>query len=154
MIYATERLHNEGQRFNIWILGEGSLELQLRQKCLELGLMNIFSFLGFQKNPYPYIRCADALISCSMAEGLSMVIGEALILKTPIIATNCGGQSEALQGGKYGLLVENSTTGVYEGMKAFLTHEYTGNEIKCGDPNRFRPYELNHYIKRICELME
>ncbi len=44
--------------------------------------------IGVQKNPYPYIAKANALISCSYSEGLPGVLIEAKHLKIPVIATN------------------------------------------------------------------
>lgn len=82
-----------------------------------------------------------------------MVIGEALVLRTPVIATMCSGQIEALQHGKYGLLVENSEQGIYEGMRAFLMKKYTGQELKRSGPERYLPYQLERYMTRICNLI-
>ena len=117
-------------------------------------LTDIVDFLGYQMNPYPYIKHADAFVSTSHVEGLSMVIGEALVLRTPVIATNCNGQIEALQGGKYGFLVDNSESGVYNGMKAVLTGEYVGNELAYSGSERYLPFRLEDYMQRICSLLE
>lgn len=154
LLRAASRLRAEGFLFKIWLLGEGRLAEMLKQACIELNLETCVTFCGFQKNPYPYIKQADAFISSSRAEGLSMVIGEALILRTPVIATRCSGQIEALQYGKYGLLVENSEHGIYGGMRAVLTKEYSGQELKCSGPERYAPYELEEYMKRICNLIK
>ena len=153
LLYATRCLLSEGFKFHIWLLGEGPLHCALREHCNALDISEYISFLGFQENPYPYISQADALISSSRAEGLPMVTGEALILRTPVIATNCSGQAEALQYGKYGLLVDNSHLGVYNGMKAFLSGAYTGSEIMYSGPERFLPYQLDQYFQRICKLV-
>lgn len=83
-----------------------------------------------------------------------MVTGEALILRTPIIATNCSGQDEALQHGKYCFLVDNSENGIYGGMRAFLTGEYTGRELTNSGPQRYAPYQLKRYIHRICAILD
>lgn len=154
LLKAAGQLRAEGFQFHIWILGEGRLNATLRRNCAVLHLEENVIFLGFQQNPHPYIKQADAFVSSSRAEGLSMVIGEALILRTPIIATNCSGQAEALQHGKYGLLVENSERGIYDGMKAFLTGKYAGQELTHSGPERYLPYQLEQYMRRICTLMD
>ena len=42
-------------------------------------------------------------------------------MQKPTIATNCVGPREILDGGEYGLLVDNDGDSVYSGMKTFLT---------------------------------
>ena len=154
LLEATRQLYVEGFEFQIWLLGEGRLKDTLQRTCANFHLAEHIIFLGYQQNPYPYIEQADALLSTSRTEGLSMVIGEALILRTPIIATDCSGQAEALQHGKYGLLVENSERGIYGGMKAFLTGTYTGHELVHSGPERYLPYQLEQYMRRICALLD
>lgn len=153
LLKAARQLYAEGFQFQIWLLGEGSLKDTLQRTCANLHLEKHISFLGYQQNPYPYIKEADAFVSSSRTEGLSMVIGEALILRKPIIATNCSGQAEALQYGKYGLLVENSQRGIYGGMKAFLNGTYSGLELTHSGPERYLPYQLETYMRQICALM-
>ena len=67
-------------------------------------------------NPYPLIAQSDALVLSSFYEGLPMVIFEALALGTPVISTDIVGPRAFLEQG-YGLLVENSEEGLYEGMR-------------------------------------
>jgi glycosyltransferase involved in cell wall biosynthesis len=64
-------------------------------------------FLGFQDNPLPYFRRADAFVLSSYAEGFGNVLVEAMGCGTPVIATNCEhGPAEILDDGRYGMLVE------------------------------------------------
>lgn len=56
----------------------------------------------------------------SRDEAFSLVIGESLIVGTPVVATDCCGIGEWLDGGKYGMIVENSTDGIYNGLAAVL----------------------------------
>jgi glycosyltransferase involved in cell wall biosynthesis len=45
--------------------------------------------LGFQQNPYKYIKNAKLLILSSDREGLPTVVIESLILGTPVVSTDC-----------------------------------------------------------------
>ncbi|MDY0194464.1 MAG: glycosyltransferase [Sulfurovaceae bacterium] len=46
-------------------------------------------FQPFTANPYPFIKNAKMLIMSSEREGLPRVIVESLILKTPVVSTDC-----------------------------------------------------------------
>ena len=47
-------------------------------------------------------------------------MAEALVLGIPVISTDCSGPNELLHEGKYGLLVENSEEGLFQGIKILL----------------------------------
>ncbi len=70
------------------------------EKLIErFDLQEKVEIFGFRKNPYPYIKHAKLLILSSEREGLPTVLVEALVLKTPIVSTNCvSGPSEILVG--------------------------------------------------------
>ena len=45
-----------------------------------------------------------------------MVLGEAFILNTPILATKSSGTEEMLKMGEYGMLVDNSISGLFSAI--------------------------------------
>lgn len=73
-------------------------------------------FLGEMDNPFPYMKMADFLVLPSYYEGQPMVLGEAFILHTPILATKSSGTDEMLKMGEYGMLVNNSTAGLFSAI--------------------------------------
>lgn len=154
LLYATNRLIKEGFDFDLWILGEGKLEKNLKKLCLELGLSENVIFLGFQKNPYKYIKASDAFICSSRAEGLSLVVGEALFLRKPVISTRCSGPDEVLSKGKWGLLVDISEDGIYYGIKTFLNSPNSVSVLSSETLSIYNEfYGLDLYIQRIQKLL-
>jgi len=79
------------------ILGEGPLEHQLKAQAIRLGIDNAVSFLGFQANPWPYVKHADLFVLASRYEGLPNAVLEVLALGTPIVATDCPGGIREIQ---------------------------------------------------------
>jgi len=53
------------------------------------GLSHRVEILGFQQNPYKYIKNAKLLVLSSDREGLPTVIIESLIVGTPVVSTDC-----------------------------------------------------------------
>jgi glycosyltransferase involved in cell wall biosynthesis len=101
---ALYRQTNNGR---LLILGSGPLNESLRALARDLGLHEAVNFLGYQENPLPYFRRADAFVLSSYAEGFGNVLVEAMGCGTPVIATNCEhGPAEILDDGRYGVLVE------------------------------------------------
>lgn len=73
------------------ILGQGPLRDKLVAQAQSLGLTDIVQFLGFQQNPWLFIRYADLFVLPSRYEGLPNALLEAMALHKPIVAADCPG---------------------------------------------------------------
>jgi glycosyltransferase involved in cell wall biosynthesis len=73
------------------ILGEGPLEAELREQTQNLGLQDKVAFLGFQANPWLYLKHANVFVLPSRYEGLPNVLLEALALGTAVVVSDCPG---------------------------------------------------------------
>lgn len=79
------------------IVGEGKDKLVIQKMIEELKLEDKVLLTGFKLNPYPWISNASLLVMTSDFEGLPTVMIEALVLKTPVVSTDCPtGPSEIL----------------------------------------------------------
>lgn len=122
LLSAHERLLQDGLRHRIYILGMGEEQKRLEAQITSRGLQDSFILLGFQENPYKYVARADLYVCSSRREGFSTAVTEALILGVPVVSTDCSGAKELLgENNEYGLVVENSTEGIYQGMKEMLS---------------------------------
>lgn len=124
LIKVHKKLIDEGLKHHIYILGTGVLEEKLKVQVRELDVCDTFHFLGYRDNPYKYVKNADLFVCSSRREGFSTAITESLIVGTPVVSTNCSGAYELLgKNNEYGIVVENSTAGIYSGLKEMLTKE-------------------------------
>lgn len=99
------KIVSEYYNVNLYILGEGNEYHNLIELRKELRLQDKVHFLGFQENPYAFLKNSNLFILSSKWEGFGLVIVEALATGTPVIATNAdGAPEEILEGGKYGIL--------------------------------------------------
>lgn len=81
------------------ILGEGPERASLERQVAALGLQGRVHMPGFIKNPYPVMTRAEAMVSCSNAEGFPNTLIESLSLGVPVIATDCpSGPAMVLRG--------------------------------------------------------
>lgn len=74
---------------HLHILGDGFLRPNLEQLVDELELNTRVSFLGFDNNPYRFLKGADLFIFGSLHEGFPNVLMEAMCCGLPILTTNC-----------------------------------------------------------------
>lgn len=134
LIKVIKKLKDEGYESELWIIGEGEKRKELEELIYTLQLEDTIFLKGFQTNPYKYAKYCDLFICSSRAEGYSTVITENLILGKAIVATECSGVPEQLGNNEYGVIVENSETGIYDGIKYFmdnkdLIHDYENKAL-------------------------
>ena len=93
------------------LLGDGDLKGEILSKIESLGLKDRVKLLGWVENPFPYLKKAEVTVLSSDFEGLPTMLIESLILKTPVVSTDCkSGPSEILTGklGDFLVPVNNS----------------------------------------------
>jgi glycosyltransferase involved in cell wall biosynthesis len=117
-----KRLLNKGIDHEVWILGTGPDENILKEQAEKLEITQSCLFLGF-RNPYPYLKSADIFVMTSDYEGLPLVMCEAMILAKPVVSTAVTGPNELLEGGRYGLLVENTEDAIEKGLSDMLQNK-------------------------------
>lgn len=139
IIEASKKLNEEGYVFKVILIGEGPDTPKYKQQAKDIP--NI-QFLGVKENPYPYLKNGDCLLMSSDFEGYPVVFIESLILGKPIITTNISDSEKDIQG-KYGMVVDKSEKGVYEGMKQYLDKGFSMES--------FSPEEYNKNILKKLE---
>lgn len=116
----------------------------------ELELDDKVEILGFQKNPYPFIKNAKLLVLSSEREGLPTVLIESLILGTPVVSTNCiSGPSEILTGSLSKYLaevnnVDDLASKIYQAM----------NEDVIIDEKELEKFSEDNIIKKYLNLIK
>ena len=104
--YSNSRLPN--QNIHLVLLGDGEQISILKTLAKQNNIEEKVHFLGFQENPYKYLKNAKFFVLSSLNEGLPNVILEALACETPVVSFDClSGPSEMISDKQNGLLVEN-----------------------------------------------
>lgn len=123
LIEASFRLKQLGyDLFEVHIIGDGEQRENLQELICKYHLEGTVILEGFSPNPYPYIMNADFYICSSTDEAYPLSVGESLLLGVPVLATDCSGTREWLGESEYGMLVDNTTDGLFSGMERVLAN--------------------------------
>lgn len=93
------------KNFKLLIIGDGPSRNELETYCRENNLTEVVQFTGNVPDVRPLIKSADLVLIPSYAEGLPLVIFEAMSLSKPVIAFDTIGPAEVIDNGKTGYLI-------------------------------------------------
>jgi len=107
LIEAAARLKDRCPDLELVIVGDGPLRGELERAIDRLGLRGRVRIAGFLDNRgvRRELEAARALVLPSFAEGLPVVLMEAMALGRPVIATSIAGIPELVEPGRNGWLV-------------------------------------------------
>jgi glycosyltransferase involved in cell wall biosynthesis len=90
---------------HLLLVGDGGGRPALERRIRELGLSRRAHCVGFQAEAQPYVALMDVVVVCSLHEGFSTALLEAMAMGRPVVATDTGGMRELVRDGWNGLLV-------------------------------------------------
>ena len=117
VLRVAKRFKEDLINIRFQVVGDGELKQELLEIRKQLDVEDMVEFLGFQKNPFPYIKQADMMFCCSGYEGFCLVICEAMCLGVPVVSTKTSGPIEILDNSQYGLLCEHDDESMYQAVK-------------------------------------
>lgn len=148
-----KRLIDEGYNIQVFILGTGSQEKEIRKYIQKEQLEDSFHFMGYQINPYKYLRNCDLFVCSSLSEGFSTAVTEALIVGTPVVAADVSGMRELLGESEYGLITENNETSLYEGIRYLLDHPSVLDKYKEKAVLRGEKFKSAYTVKAVEKML-
>lgn len=157
LLNVFAKITDKYSNVELGIVGDGSERAELEKQIKDAKLEKCVKLYGYKSNPYPYMKNSDIFVCSSFAEGFSTVVTESLILGLPVITTDCAGMRELLGESEYGLIVENSEEGLYNGIEKLildsdLRENYRLKAIEKGKQFcvRDRILELEKLIEKDC----
>lgn len=143
--------------FHLTILGDGPLRPQLEAQIADLNLGDVVTLSGWcdPQSVWRAMLAARALVLPSFAEGLPIVIIEALALGRPVIATQIAGIPELVDHKVGWLVLPGSVTALSDAMIAAL--EAPSDQLRSmGDLGRARAtagYDLDENVADLADLL-
>lgn len=139
---------------HLYIIGYGSEEILLKQKINKLNLQENIEVINSNSiNAYAFMKNCDAYIMSSRSESFGMVRVEALTLKLPVLTTNVANSKELIQD-KYGIVLENSTQGLYNGLKQLITNKSLIDNLKINVKDYSYNKKNEEILDKINKLLE
>ena len=149
LLQATKQLVNEGvTSFKVLIAGSGAEEQSLKSYVTENSLSNFVDFLGWVENDDKpgLFEKSDVLVLPSYNEGLPIAILEAMSYGLPIISTNVGSISEAVENDKNGyLFFPGNVDDMHDGMKQLVLSKDKWNVYS----KNSRKYAINKFSEDV-----
>lgn len=107
LLEAVARLRAAHPDLHLTVVGEGDERAELEAQARTLDLDGVVTFTGVQSQAQIAERLEDSdiLVLPSFAEGVPMVLMEAMASRIPVVATRVGGVQELVTDGESGLVV-------------------------------------------------
>ena len=107
LIDAVHRLARRGLEARLTVVGDGPELPALRDRARQLGVAERVTFAGVvgQDEIGDYYARADLFASPTFAEGIPVVLMEAMSMELPVVASRIAGIPELIEDGVSGLLV-------------------------------------------------
>jgi glycosyltransferase involved in cell wall biosynthesis len=140
-IAALAQLSRRGLEAELTFVGSGPTEAELRDQAVEAGVSARVHFAGSQLDPRQSLQSTDVFLLPSRQEGFSNALLEAMATGLPIIATDVGGNAEALEDGVGGRVVQPKDVDAMADALANLAED-RGQLAVMGKRNRERVSEL------------
>jgi glycosyltransferase involved in cell wall biosynthesis len=156
LLDAARQLAEEGIHFKLTLAGDGELRPQLEAMITQYELQERVEITGWVSGEQvrTAILAARALILPSLAEGLPVVLMEAMALCRPVIATCVAGIPELVRPGKDGWLVPaGEASDLVRAMRECL--DASQDSLSCmGKAARHRVLETHDINKEAMKLRE
>jgi len=133
------------------VAGNGPGKEHLESEIKALGLQEHVRLLGYVTNLQDYQHIADALVACSIREGLPLNVVEAMLSGTPVVATENRGHRELIHNGETGYLVPQ---GDIKAMADSLTALLMGGAKNSGYSTAAREYGMNYCFENVKRELE
>ena len=143
------------KQIHLIILGEGdraTLEMQVKKTNME----DFVHLLGYQSNPFSYLKNAKFLVLSSKNEGMPNVILESLACETPVVSFDCpSGPKEMILDRENGILVENQNwQKLTQAMNEMVTDDSLYQNCKQNTIKSISPFLLDNIGQQWLNLMK
>jgi colanic acid/amylovoran biosynthesis glycosyltransferase len=156
LIDAVDQLASQGRRVRLRLVGDGPDAPSLRERARRLWNPNIVVFEGAvnQDNIRALYEAADIFCLPSLAEGIPVVLMEAMAMEIPCVTTHITGIPELIRSGTEGLLVAPSDLeGLVKALETLMDDEVLRERVAISGRARIlRDYDLGRNVEQLAAI--
>ena len=125
LLDSIQQIATESPDVHLTVVGDGADRAYLEDLTQEMGLEKNVAFVGYQsqESVRHYLRQTDVFVLPSFAEGIPVVLMEAMAMGVPVVTTQIAGVSELVESGVNGYLVPPSDSHGLTGAIAKLIND-------------------------------
>lgn len=153
LIKAFHKIEKSFPNLKLLIVGEGNLKNTLINLVNQLNLHNKVVFLGYQENPWKYLKRAKLFVLSSYFEGLPLVLIESLYLKVPIVSYDIEPVKEISEDGKFAILAKSfEVDDLAHKIQFILNNNHKYEELKDKGYEKALSFSMDNYLNSIEQL--
>ncbi len=154
LLKIIKELLEEKYPVHLYILGEGPMKSEIEQYIRVNDMSKSVTLLGYQTNPYKFVKNCDLFVCASFAEGFSTAVTESLILGTPVCTVEVSGMRELLgNNNEYGIVTENHEDALYKGIKSLLDNPRLLEHYRQQAKYRGNKFETRNTVVAVEEML-
>ncbi len=150
LIEAAAVLNKEFANLKFVIVGEGPLHEELQQYIYHQGVWELFKLAGRHDDVVPCLAAFDIGVLCSEGESFSNSLIEYMAAGLPVVASDVGGNSEAIEHEINGLLYSaEDPNGLADCLKQIIQNPSLADTLgKQAREKAFSSYERNVILRQ------
>ncbi len=143
-------------RFVVFGEDRGGFRMPMEALARELGIADRLIFMGFRHPAWSWLAACDLLLAPAVGEPFGRALVEAMLVGTPVVATDSGGHRESLCDGDTGLLVPpDDASAMAEAALHILSDPgLTRDMVTRAEESARRRFGAAAHAKRVTELYE
>lgn len=152
-LQVLELIRNQLPPTFVLLVGEGKLRERLEREAERRGLRDMISFTGHRNDIPQILALSDLSVITSDREGFSNAIVESLAAGLPVVASDVGGNREAIVDGECGFVVApEDLTGFAVAIKKLLVEDTLRQCMSEAARRRAHVFSLEHMIEETRRL--
>jgi colanic acid/amylovoran biosynthesis glycosyltransferase len=156
LLDAVARLRQSHPRLKLTVAGDGPDGEMLKDQSKRLGIEANVDFVGYQSQQQvrELLFNTDVFVMASFAEGVPVVLMEAMAARVPVVATQIAGVPELVENGVSGLLVPPGDAVALASKIDRLLHdkELRAELGRAGREKVSRDFNLHTEAEKLCEI--
>lgn len=120
----------------------------------ELGIAGQVHFMGFQTPVEPWMAGCDLIMAPGIGEGLGRTLVEAMIVGTPVVASDSGGHRDVITDGRNGLLARADDPKAFAAAcgRLLSDRDFAARLASQAKQEAVKNYSIEHHVREMTEI--